>query len=216
MTDTTKAVADKKKQAAPEKLSLDAYRAIVNRCARERLNYPIANGSPFHARILISKLFEVATSRVAIITGALRVVDRHGTEIYGYKDVIETAKAFLRKPDTELSIIVQGGTIDGGSQNVFLRALADDPQRLGRVETIVPNSDALGIGVPHLMVVDASAYRMETAEAAANEHEEIEAIANFGDRELSGRLQVYFDELAAYLRSDAHAVIQNMGVPETA
>ena len=114
-------------------ISIDAYKRLVDRCARERLNHAIANGSAFHARILISKLFEIAKREVSLITGVLRVRTKEGIDIYGYAPVIDNAKSFLSDPNTRLSIIIQDVHPVDGNTNRFLKAIVDDDSETAKL-----------------------------------------------------------------------------------
>src|SRR5260221_107013 len=102
---------------APAPVSLEIYQKLVDRCASEKLNHPIANGSPFHARILISKIFEIAAEQVSIISGCLKISDPSGAEIYGYSESITNAKRFLSSATASLSVVIQTGVLDQGRDN---------------------------------------------------------------------------------------------------
>lgn len=188
-------------------ISIDTYRELVNRCADQRLNYPIANGSALHARILISKLFEIAKKNVCLITGTLRVKDSNNIDIYGYKDVLTTAKRFLSRSDSFLTIIVETGELHQGEENVFLNELKNDDDKQGTIRVIKPNPSVLDFPVAHMMVADASVYRVETSADAKNEHEAITAIANFGDQSVANDLQEYFGGLVNFLCSDSKSTV---------
>jgi hypothetical protein len=193
-------------------ISLETYRDLVDRCANEGLDYVIANGSAFHARILISKLFEVARREVFLVTGQLTVVNPEGVHIYGYPEVIEKAKGFLKDPISDLQIVVQTGRLDGGSQNEFLKAIINDEQRNGRVTLVIPETGTLGSLVPHFMVSDGSAYRLETGKDAQNRRDPhaITATANFGDAATAAKLKKYFVSLKTWL-GDRPAKIYSYG-----
>jgi hypothetical protein len=151
---------------------------------------------------LISKLFEIAKSQVAIISGGLKVRNKDGVEIYGDSNVSKNAKKFLRDPGAELTIIVQTGEIDQGRQNEFLRDIVNSEDRNGTVVLVTPNRNVLDFSVPHFMVSDASAYRLETGEAAHTDLDNITAIANFGDKPTAKALQDYFDDLKNLLAGE--------------
>lgn len=181
-------------------LNLEVYRELVNRCAEQRLNYDIANGSALHARILISKLFEVARTDVCIVTGKLTVRNPDGVDIYGYDDVLANARRFLSDPTSCLQIVVQGGAIDRGRDNDFLASIIEDENRNGAVEIFIPDSP-LPPSVPHFMLSDGTAFRLETGADALNKKDisALTAVANFGDKKTSERLKSYFGLLAEYV-----------------
>lgn len=56
--------------------------------------------------------------------------------------------------------------------------------------------------VPHFMVSDASAFRLETGEDATYNHEGVRAFANFGDDATAVDLSNYYYELSNVLIED--------------
>jgi hypothetical protein len=182
-------------------MSLEAYRELVDVCAARRLNYSIANGSPYHARILIKKLFEIATSEVVLVTGALTDATKDSIDIYGHDPVIECANQFLRDPSTCLNIVVQKGRVHREQENRFLAKVINDKQRNGLVTiTIPPNENTLS-ALPHFMVSDGSAYRMETAADAEPNVVEMKAVANFGDKSTANKLRNLFSNIDEFLKA---------------
>jgi hypothetical protein len=188
--------------SAPE--TLDRYIELVNRCARDRLNHPIANGSPVHARILIAKLFETAQSDIRLVSGTLRQSNRDGVEIYAYKPVIDQAIRFLRQPGSKLSITIQTGDLNDGENNVFLRSVSDDKDRQGDIAVSIPKPGVLGDEVPHFMEADAATYRLETGADAKPSNQSIAAIANFGDVKTAKSLADYYADISEFLKFDGH------------
>lgn len=176
-------------------MALDEYQALVDRCAAERLNLPIANGTAEHARILIHKLFEIARKHVVIVSGHLTDLNQDNVDVYGHEPVIAAAKKFLTDKTATLQIILMDGELDRGNGNRLLRALADDPARKGDVRLIIPGEDVLSGKTPHFMVCDRFAYRFEQDP----DPKKTEAIANFGDARWGRRLAEYFDVLMAGL-----------------
>jgi len=187
-------------------VSLNYYKQLVDRCANERLDFVIANGSPFHARLLIAKLFEVAEKQVAIVSGSLRDVSAGGVHIYGHPPVIEEAKKFLTDPDTCLNIIAQQGELHNGLKNSFVNEVVADKERNGKVRIFVPPRGELEASVPHFMVADSVCYRLETGVDAAIEvdrfqnDESMTAVANFGDHDTGRELRNYFNEIREHVR----------------
>jgi hypothetical protein len=189
------------KPKLPQPISIEAYRHLVEQCAANRLNLPIANGSPFHARILINKLFEIATKEVVIVTGSLRDQTTTGTDVYGYEPVIEAARKFLADPSAALTIILQQGELHQGNKNRLLRTIINDQNRNGVVSLTTPPPDMLDSTVPHFMVADQFAYRIETG-ADAKDIDSIDrmtAVANFGDHKTGIELHAYFDEIVQFV-----------------
>lgn len=184
----------------PGNHALRDYAELVDKCANERLDFPIANGSAEHARILIAKLFEIASQRVTIVSGTLRQFSPlQQVEIYSYGPVIEHARNFLRRKNSKLEIVVQSGELDGGKNNKLIRELADDDKRVGEIAVYLPKAGLLGVDIAHFMVSDNSAFRMETGADANPKHRGIAAIANFGDSRTAVALDRYFGTLKRYL-----------------
>jgi hypothetical protein len=186
-------------------VSLATYQLLVDRCAREKLNLVIANGSALHARILIDKLFEVARSNVSLISGVLRQQNKDGVQIYSHDNVIARAKKFLASPQSTLDVVLQKGSLDGGSENKFFNEIVNDPTRRGTVSIYYPKEGVLSAHeTPHFMVSDRSAYRFETGKDADPTNESVTAIANFGDLATAGMLSEIFDDVVSLLTADAN------------
>jgi len=194
----------RKEPATTLSIPLEKYQALVDLCAAERLDYPIANGSALHARILIDKLFNIARTSVYLVTGSLRQASTENIEIYAHARVIESAKKFLRSsPAASLSIVIQGGEIDGGAENRFLREIVDDAARQGVITVYRPKQGVLSSHeTPHFMVTDSSAYRFETGKDASPRNESISAVANFGDDESARTLSNIFTKVLALVNAD--------------
>lgn len=179
------------------------YQDLVERCAVERRNLDIANGSARHARILIRKLFEIAKFDVRLITGKLtEISDVDKVPLYSDHSVIDKAQVFLRRPGSRLSIIAVEGLIDNADNNIFLRRILQDKDRLGVVRVAIPKlADIADLGIPHGMVADGEAYRFETGADALNQKEPsaFTAIANFGNPENGLKIYSYFANLYRHL-----------------
>jgi hypothetical protein len=165
----------------------------------------ITNGSPFHARLVLSKIFEMATSEVVVYSGHLRRVGRDerlnkAGLIWAYQPLIDAAKRFLRKPGTKLSILVQncidGSPLTGGMDHPFLSTLFGDNDRAGRLELIVARgykTRVLPISPRHFAVADEKMYRLETTDKG------VWATANFNEPKTAKFLSGYFSELVERL-----------------
>lgn len=174
---------------------LREFRRIVNKCAREDLDWVITNRSPYRARYLISKLFEVGQKWIDIYAGDLSKYCRFEgdvAEIYSWPELIDSAKKFLSKEGTRLRIITQR-PIDGGTDNPFVSAMLDDEARRGEVEILVAREGVLAPVKQHFIAVDRRAYRFET------DHENAVATANFNSPEFAKRLHWLFEDMAETL-----------------
>ena len=193
-------------------ISIATYRFLVDQCARRKLNFVIANGSAVHARILITKLFEIAESEVVIVSGRLTDTSESGHEVYAYEPVINAAKQFLINPNAQLSIVLQEGEMQLGNGNRFFRAVVNDENRRGVVTITTPKQKTLGSEIPHFMVTDRSAYRLETGTDAMNKApDRMTAVANFGDLATADDLRIYFDEVIDFVSSGNFQTAQSYG-----
>ncbi len=184
--------------------SLKNYRRLVDQCAAERLDFEIANGSAKHARILIGKLFEIATREVLIISGSLQLISDDGVPIYSDADIIQHCKGVLRATGTTMKIILQSGDIDHGKENTFLKEVIGGANRKGVVSIVSLGPEMRDSSIPHMMITDGEAYRFETSTDAVQDHHSIKAVANFGAPRVADRLHAYFEEL--------FATVQNRGM----
>lgn len=186
---------------------LDIYIDLVNRCAAQKLNYPIANGSPHHARILIAKLFEIADQDVVILSGHLTDKDDNDIDIYGHQPLIEKAVKFIRDPKANLSILLQRGEAHRGNENRFLCAVINDELRCGSVTLIRPQEGIVEVNTPHFMVCDKYAYRYEEKPDPVK----TEAIANFGDSNTGKELASYYNDITTFIKKTGKARINIYG-----
>jgi hypothetical protein len=196
-------MSDRGNPRAVPTIPLAIYQALVDRCARERLNLDIANGSALHARILIDKLFEIARTSVCLVSGSIRESSNRGVEIYAHQKVIDSAKRFLTLPGSRLDVVVQSGIIDRETENRFLRSITSDPSRCGTVALYIPHVGVLAEdNTSHFMVADRSAYRFETGKDANPDNEKITAVANFGDVSTARTLGNIFDDILSLLNAN--------------
>jgi hypothetical protein len=180
---------------------LQKYKELVDRCARDRLDFPIPNGSPSHARILIAKLFETAQSEVCILSGQLTDVTKLGIPIYGHEDVLDNARQFLRQVGSNLHIVVQK-PVHHGDNNQLLRCVIEDHDRKGEVVLYHCDKQTNNTDPPHFMVTDALAFRFETGDTKItldSADAPVTAIANFGDGKSAKTLRKGFRAIAEHL-----------------
>lgn len=177
------------------------YERGVDECAKRRANKFLSNKTPEHARYIISKIFENAEHEVRLWTNGMpREVD--GEPIFGSPELIEAAKAFLDKPDTTLSVIVNGAIdIDEGQvyrDHPFLGAILSHENVASQTRmchAYDPENDLnrLLVGMHGFAVMDKAGYRLET-EADSS------ALVNFGDRETAESLAETFDTVMSYAK----------------
>ncbi|GEM_PF-1724538 len=175
-------------------IDIRTYTELVASCARDRLNYPIPNGDPTHARILITKLFETARQDVRLLSGMLTDRTTPGIDIYGHPDLIDNAKRFLRRPNSTLRIIIEK-PIHLHMENRFLTGVVTDNARVGDIFLYFGQRLVDQLRIPHFLATDALAYRFEL------DDEKVKAVANFGDFRTAKRLFEVFDRLATFIGS---------------
>jgi hypothetical protein len=187
---------------------LEVYVGLVEEAARSKSDLEFANSCPYHARIIISKLFEIACTEVCVVSGSLTQRNEKKLELYLYPPLVENVNRFLQDPNAKLSIIVQSGVVDNGDNNEFLRQIIDAPSRHGIVELTIPAKGVLSADeVHHFIVVDSWAYRLESECAPRCSEDPIGAVANFGDEKQAKDLRRLFSEIADYVaRSKPKAV----------
>jgi len=148
------------------------YFDLVDRCANDGKDIVISNGESAHARYLIMKLFDVSLRSVQMYCGALRQQHEDGTPVYEWDNLIQSAKAFLDRPETNLDILIEDDEFDGGAENAFIKGLKESPYFSEKVTLKKIDDIAMS---NHVVISDGKAFRFET------DDEEVKAIANFND-----------------------------------
>ena len=175
-----------------------AYFRKVDSALKDGTDLLFSNGLPQHAVYLIEKFFMNAKEVVRLFSGSLsRVIG--GVEVYGNPRVV-TAVEKLLSSGVSLRVVLHN-SIDVGENETWV----DHP--LVRVANHLANgrlSDSLEIrqsskgSIEHLvkfkffnhwMVMDKTAYRLETDIRRARAH------VNFGDSEMAGTLADIFDDV---------------------
>ena len=149
----------------------------------------ISNGKPAHAVYILDTFLRNAQEHVRICTGTLAQTF-NGVLAYRNPTLIESAKQFLGRPETRLSIIVME-TLDVPDgqpveQHPLLAALdAGDGEgvRVSKLRGGDPDFNH------HFVVMDEDALRVEV------NPDEAEAFVIFGDEEFAGGLAGLFDSI---------------------
>ena len=158
------------------------YYALVDRAFEGSEDRDISNSRPNHAAYIIHKLLDRAEQRVLIYSGRLKQ-DQDGVSIYGSPSIIDAARKLLRKPQSELSIVVEKevDVDDGQAPNdhpliAAIQMEADRGWMRGKfdVKSLAHGEEPFP---QHFVVMDDRAYRVET------DGNQLSAIANFGDPE---------------------------------
>lgn len=180
-TPSARSVFDKVQRNEDERL----YFGMVDR-AIETLEYRvISNGKPAHAVYLIYKLFKAAQREVKILTGKLaQTLD--GVLAYGDPEICAAVVGFLRRGG-RLSILVEKDLDGRGGSHPLVTAVVD--AGLGdRLALAQPQDDfQVHPWSHHFLLMDGTALRIET------DAEKAEALVNFNDPELGGKLSAVFD-----------------------
>ncbi len=175
------------------------YRASVDECARERRDRFLSNRTTGHARYILERIFEYAESEVRLWTNGMPR-EENGEPMYASADLIDAAMVFLGKPNTRLSIVVNGHIdVDEGQSlydHPFLGAVlrhehADSQVRVVHVHN--PDDADHVLDVRGFVVMDESGYRAEIDDGSR-------AVVNFGDREVAGSLVATFETVAGYAK----------------
>lgn len=176
----------------------DYFRA-VDKALKGSIDRLISNGKPQHAAYLIEKFLAHAQQVVRIFSGRLaRAVN--GVEVYENDQVLAAAEKLLKK-GASLHIVLE--------QDIDLRTgetwtdhpvaqLACRLRKEGMIDGVLDIRQASEGSLTYLkdrdfpyhwMIMDESAYRLETDIGKAKAH------ANFGDGEMAGKLARIFDHL---------------------
>ena len=176
-----RSVFDEKQRTEEEKL----YFGMIDRAIVARHSDLISNGKPGHAVYLIYKMLKAAEREVQVLTGTLART-LNGVLAWGDENICKAAVEFLSRGG-RLSILVMDDmdAKDGGHPLVDAvgRAELRDRFDLARpAEDFEQNSWR-----HHFLLMDRSALRIET------NAEKAEAIVNFNDPDMGGRLGNVFD-----------------------
>lgn len=159
----------------------------------------ISNGKPEHAVYLVEKFLAHAKKSVRLFSGRLsRAVG--GVEVYGSPEVGEAADKLLTNLGALQIVLEHDIDVDEGAAWAAhpLVRIKDRLEKEGRLTGHLEIRQASEESLAHLrrfnflnhwMVMDDSAYRLETDARKATAH------VNFGDAEMAGMLAHIFDRL---------------------
>ena len=162
-------------------------------------NRLISNGKPQHAAYLIEKFLAHAQKIVRIFSGHL-ARNVHGVAVYENARVLAAAEKLLKK-GASLRIVLEGEidlregeTLADHPVQQLAHRLRNEDAMKSKLHIRQASKDSLdhlrSRNFPyHWMVMDESAYRLETDIGKAKAH------ANFGDGEMANRLARIFDHL---------------------
>ena len=183
----------------------EKYLEYVDIAMRERHNMVFSNSSPRHAVYLIYKFFLCARREMRIFSGKLARREANpssadeNTDVYADKRVLAAVGEFLADEGTSLKIVVQHG-LDGDAGNIGdhplvkkVRELEDDNRLRGSCE-IAKLDPSLRQQLEeegrlyHVMIMDRSAYRLETDTGKTKAH------VNVNDNATAKELIQFFDD----------------------
>lgn len=148
------------------------YRSEVISAAREMKGTPIFNASLTHATVVVEALFTFAKINVSILSGSLN------PKVYGGYEIVSHALGFVRKPHSELNILLEETALELYRYNPFVQILKDFP----RVEFRLIPEEKQSRYTYHFVVADSSCYRFEQNRDFPT------AVAAFGDEHIGGNL----------------------------
>lgn len=162
-----------------------AYFDAIDTSLKHKDKRYISNGRPEHAAFLVHRFLTYAEEVVRIYSGSLART-LNGVAVYGDSHIVRAASDFLGRGG-QVRVVVQDG-ID--KDHPFL-GLARGVERGTRKGSLVVKeaADADRLPAYHWMVMDESAYRLETDVETAKAH------ANFGTPKVATTLARLFDEL---------------------
>ena len=155
------------------------YFRIVDEAIVSEMPRVFSNGQPAHAIYVIFKFLQCATNSVKIYTGSLKQRLAGNLGAYADQKVIDTAIHFLKKPESELCVILADklDVEDGKScrEHPLVNAIHDADIQ-GKFTLYREN--AIRVDFPeHLLIMDDRAVRVE------KDSEETKAFVCFGDYE---------------------------------
>ena len=177
-----RSVFDESKRTEGETL----YFGMIDRAMDAQEYRVISNGKPAHAVYLIYKLFKAARREVKVLTGRLaRTLD--GVLAWGDPEVCVVAVDFLRRGG-RLSILIDEELDCSDGPHPLLVAVVDAGLE-DRLTLAQPQEDFRESSWSHhFLLMDGTALRIET------DAEKAEAVVNFNDPELVGKISDVFDD----------------------
>lgn len=167
--------------------SSEQYRELVDHLAKAKINKRFSNGLPEHAAIVLEAAFKYAQHSIRIYSGALHQA------VYDQPPLINAAARFLRSSNAaSLMILLQQRVAESSLRDrEFFRVLADRPRGCGDLAVGFANGVYATDEAKHFCVIDDCGYRFEL------NHARMEAIANFNEPEIAGKLIGVFDRVMA-------------------
>ena len=175
------------------------YVELVDEAMRKRKVASFRNDSLLHAAHIIRGFFLGAKKEMRIFSGKLRRYGDHylmGSEkvrmkAYADERILSAMSVFLADKKTKLKIVVEEKELDEGTDShplvMKLNALQAANKLKGSCKIALLPEAEKGAGRCHMMVMDRSAYRLET------DRDKAKALVGCGDAFVAGRLIDVFD-----------------------
>lgn len=161
----------------------EKYRETISKYAKTEEYLEIANGSAIHATFLLQTFFENAKEKICIYTRRLHV------DVFDNYDLLSAAKGFLEKNENT-KILIAFQKADAQEEILgrsFIKELAKVEGAQQKLELWDANTWPAKLN--HFAVMDDKAFRYEL------NHDQKEAVANFGDKKSAKKLSELFNFL---------------------
>ena len=189
------------------------YFRYVDEMVRSERDEGLSNAKPEHAAYIIRKCLEGATEKVRVFTGRLK---QHKDDIAVWADngVIEAAREFLGKPDTQLLVVAEEGNIDADAPNAhpLIRELTNAKERGGLMgKLLIRTADKVSVKFlkerdlcRHFVLMDNRGIRLETNPAKTQAHVNFNMNKSYSEAYGWVFDEVLFDVAQPFLRIQQH------------
>ncbi|MXY54208.1 MAG: hypothetical protein F4Y86_16995 [Gammaproteobacteria bacterium] len=178
------------------------YFEIVNGALKAQENLTISNGKPQHAVYLLRTFLANAKRSLRMYSGALaRYIDGGHVAAFDNPHVLHAAETMLTRPNATMAVMIEqsldveeGGSPDDHPLIRLAKRMKSERRLRGNLE-ISQATEAVKSALKeadfrhHWMVMDGSAYRLETDPSLAR------ATVNFGDPRSARALDTMFRAL---------------------
>lgn len=134
--------------------------------------------TPDHGRIVVARLFAVASRSVRILGGSL------DSRVYASPEVLTSARQFLTGRDVELKILLDVDQVDARRSHPFLQMVESFQAKVSVGILAVGAAELVDI---HFIVADGLSYKLKSPKKV------VSSIAAFGDRKGAENLESIFD-----------------------
>lgn len=163
-------------------LNMDDYKKAIKFYAQNNENFEFGNKNAEHASIVVSQLFQFAKEEILIYSGTLN------SDVTSDSNLIKSVNKYLES-GKKLRVILDELPNEGNHSPVFTQVINSIKNPLRDVKYIVDEENKFAESLKdkfadkeahHFIVVDKSAYRIET------DKHKYEAFGNFNDKNIAG------------------------------